>query len=185
MILTRGIWARLAALGVFTALAQLSFFSEVHVIGASPDFALLVVMSLGLLGGSMTGAVAGFAIGLLIDCLMLQTMGVTALMLLTVGYLAGRYRENAGVPTRGAAVLLAGALTLLGALVFAFLQLMIGLEADVSPLVARDILVVTALGMILVTPVRAAVRRLLRPALIEDRPRTPRPVAPAPIEIGS
>ncbi len=184
MILTPAIWARLVGLGLFTALAQLSFFSEVHVLGASPDFALLVVMTLGLLGGSMTGAVAGFAIGLLIDCLMLQTMGVTALMLLTVGYLAGRYRESAGVPTRGTAILLAGALTLLGALVFAFLQLMIGLDADVSPLVVRDIVVVTVLGMILVTPVRAGVRRLLRPALIEDRPRASRPIAAAPIEAG-
>ena len=32
-------------------------------------------MSLGLLGGSVTGAVAGFSIGLLIDCLLLQTLG--------------------------------------------------------------------------------------------------------------
>ena len=179
MILTRGIWARLVFLGLFTALAQLSFFAKLHFLGASPDFAALVVITLGLLGGSMTGAVAGFSIGLLIDLLMLQTLGASALSLLTVGYVGGRYRENIGVPKRGNVVLLGGGLTLVGALVFAFLQLMVGLDADVSPLVARDILVVSLLGMALILPVLAAIRRLLRPALIDDRPRSSRPVTPS------
>lgn len=174
--------ARLAVLALVTAIAQLSFFAQITILGSSPDFALLVVMSLGLLGGSVPGAVSGFSIGLLIDMLSFETLGATALTLLTVGYLAGRYRETLGRPTRGATALLGGGLTLTAALLFAGIQVLLRVGADVSPIVARDMVVVSLLGAALAVPVLAGVRRLLRPALIEDRPRSSRPVAPAPVE---
>jgi len=182
MILTPPILVRLAAIALFTAILQLSFFAQLDFWGASPDFALLVVMSLALLGGSMHGAVAGFSIGLLIDTLSFGTMGATALTLLAVGYLAGRYRETLGWPTRGTTVLLAGGLTLMACLLFAGIQVLLRVGADVSPLVIRDMIVVTILGMVLAVPVFAGIRRLLRVALIEDQTRSRRPVAPAPIE---
>jgi rod shape-determining protein MreD len=183
VILTWRIWLRLAGLALFTAVAELSFFGKISILGASPDFATLVVLALGLLGGSVAGAVAGFAVGMLIDTLMLgQTVGVTALTLIAVGYLAGRYRESLGRPSRKTVALLGGALTFVASLVFAFLQLMLGLEADVSALVLRDMVVLSALGAIFAVPVLAGVRLLLRPALIEDRPRVSRPVAPSPLE---
>ena len=67
MILTRPIVIRLVLLGVAAAVLQVSFFSEIRILGSSPDVAILVVMSLGLLGGSLSGTVAGFSIGFLID----------------------------------------------------------------------------------------------------------------------
>ncbi|MGZ5340307.1 MAG: rod shape-determining protein MreD [Solirubrobacterales bacterium] len=183
MILTWRIMVRLGLLALFTVMAELSFFGKLSILGTSPDFATLVVMSLGLLGGSVTGAVAGFSIGLLIDTLTLETLGATALTLIAVGYLAGRYRESLGVPNRGTTALLGGGLTMVAWLCFAFLQLMLGLEADVSPLGGRDIVVASLLGALLAVPVQAGVRRLLRPALIdEDRPRASRPVAPTAVE---
>jgi hypothetical protein len=71
MILTSGIIVRLAVLGAFVAIAQIVCFSKMDVFGSQPDVILLVVISLGLLGGSLTGAVAGFSIGLLMDSLLL------------------------------------------------------------------------------------------------------------------
>ena len=73
MILTPGIIARLAVLGALVAVAQVVCFSKMDIFGTSPDVALLVVISVGMLGGSLTGAVTGFSIGLLIDCLLLET----------------------------------------------------------------------------------------------------------------
>jgi len=66
VILTPGIIARLVALCAFVAVAQVVCFSKMVVFGSSPDIALLVVFSLGVLGGSLTGAVVGFSVGLLI-----------------------------------------------------------------------------------------------------------------------
>src|ERR1044072_1631919 len=100
MILTRTIYLRLAALGLLTVLVQLSFASGVTGSGAHPDFAGLVVTSLALLAGTLPGAVAGFVLGLAIDTLLFETLGATALALLTAGYIAGRCRQPPGKPTR-------------------------------------------------------------------------------------
>ena len=178
MIITGGIWLRLVLLGLAAVILQVSFFSGLDILGSSPDGALLVVMALGLLGGSLTGAVAGFAIGFGIDCLLLQTLAATSLPLMAVGYAAGRYREGFGRPTRAATMLLGGALTLLGVAVFGAIQIGLGVDADVSTIVIRDAFVKTLLGALLALPILWLVRLLLRPALIDERParrRTGRP----------
>jgi rod shape-determining protein MreD len=169
VILTPPITARVIALGAFIAVAQVTCFAKMDVFGTSPDVALLVVISLGLLGGSLTGAVAGFSIGLLIDCLLLETLGGFALAMLSVGYVAGRYRETVGRPTRGAAVLLGGALTLLGALLIAAIQIGTGVDANVSFLVVRDAIVKSLIGAALAVPVLLLVRLVVRPALVDER----------------
>jgi rod shape-determining protein MreD len=175
MIVTPAIWARLAALGIVAAILQVAFFSKVTFLGSSPDVLLVVVIALGLLGGSVAGAVGGFSLGLLVDSLLLQTLGASSLALLAVGYLAGRYRESFGRPTREATVLLAGALTLLGVTALAAIQVMLGVESNVSHLIIRDAILKSLMAMALVLPIYIGTRRLLRPALIEEkRPRAGR-----------
>lgn len=184
MILTPGIIARLAVLGALVAIAQVVCFSKMDVFGTSPDIALLVVFSVGILGGSLAGAVTGFSIGLLLDCLLLETMGAFALTLLSVGYVAGRYRETLGRPTRGAVVLLGGSLTLLGAVVIAAIQIGTGIDANVSFLVVRDALVKSLVGALLAVPVLWVVRLVVRSALVDERRAARRTSAPRPVESG-
>src|SRR5205823_2505154 len=52
-----------------------------------------LVAAVGLLCGSQAGAAFGFAVGLLLDLALLQTLGVSSLLLVTIGYGAGRLRE--------------------------------------------------------------------------------------------
>ncbi|HEY6652985.1 MAG TPA: rod shape-determining protein MreD [Solirubrobacterales bacterium] len=184
MILTPGIIARLAVLGALVAVAQVVCFSKMDIFGSSPDVALLVVISVGLLGGSLSGAVTGFSIGLLIDCLLLETMGAFALTMLSVGYVAGRYRETLGRPTRVAVALLGGSLTLLGALVIAAIQIGTGIDANVSFLVVRDALVKSLIGALLAIPVLLVVRLVVRSALVDERTAARRTPAPRPVESG-
>jgi rod shape-determining protein MreD len=184
MILTRGIIARLAVLGMLVAVAQVVCFSKMDVFGASPDVAILVVISVGLLGGSLSGAVTGFSIGLLIDCLLLETMGGFALTMLTVGYVAGRYREAVGRPTRAAVALLGGGLTLLGAMVIAAIQIGTGIDATVSFLVVRDALVKSLIGTVLAIPVLLLVRLVVRSSLVDERRAARRTGAPRAVESG-
>jgi rod shape-determining protein MreD len=169
MILTRGIVVRLALLGAVAAIAQVVCFSKMVVFGSSPDVVALVVFSLGVLGGSLTGAVAGFSIGLLIDCLLLETLGGFALALLSVGYVAGRYRETVGYPTRGAVPLVGGALTLLAAAVIAGVEIGTGIDATVSLIVVRDAVIKTLIGAVLAIPVLWTVRLVVRSALVDER----------------
>ena len=170
MILTRQIWVRLGALVLLSALLQVTFFAQVKLFGVSPDGAALIVMSLGLLGGSVAGAVGGFSIGLLIDCLLMQTLGAFGASLMTVGYLSGRYRESVGQPNRPTVVLLGAGFTLVAVLAFAAIQIGIGVDADVSTRIIGDALLKTLLGAMFSLPLYLAVRLVLRPALVEDRP---------------
>ena len=169
MIITPQIAARIAAIVLLGVLLQLSFFSELELFRTSPDVLPALVVVLGLLGGSMLGAVAGFSIGILVDSLVVGTLGASSLVLLSVGYLAGLYRERFDVTSSLVPLLLCLGLTLVAEVGYAAVALMLGVEAPVSVDVVRDILVKSIFAFFLAAPIYLAVRRALRPALIEDR----------------
>ena len=172
MIVTPRIAIRLALIVIVAVILQLSFFSFLSILGATPYVVPVVVVSLGLLGGGVVGAVCGFFAGLLMDSLLLQTLGVSSLVLLSIGYLAGRYRE--GFEIRGAVVpaLLTGGFTIIAATGFAAIELMLGVDATVSLLVVREILVQALLATLLAFPLYPLVRRALGAALVDYQPRS-------------
>ena len=159
---------RLILLGLVAVLVQESAISQVTVFGVSADLTPLVVMSVGLLCGSLTGAVFGFFTGLLIDLVLVQTLGVTSLLYIAIGYWAGRLRElrdpsHELVPLAGAA--LASAFAGLG---MALIQFLLGVDAPVSFLLLQQILIVVLVNTLIALPVHALVRRIVRPVLPED-----------------
>ncbi|MET0559976.1 MAG: rod shape-determining protein MreD [Solirubrobacterales bacterium] len=177
MILTSKIVVRLVAIGLLTVILQLSFFSQVTLFHTSPDILPAVVVSFGLLGGTMTGAVSGFALGFLLDCLLVQPLGGGSLVLLTVGYLAGLFRERFEIHSPLVPPLLCMTLTLFAELGFGALALMVGIDSEVSTLVVRDMLIKSIFAFFLGWPIYLGLRRLLRPALVEEpivRPRSGR-----------
>jgi rod shape-determining protein MreD len=85
------------ALTVFVvAIMQVSAFSAISIGGAGPDVLLVTLVAIALLRGSITGAVAGFLAGLIVDVTTLGTLGLTSLLLTLAGYWAGRYGETTG-----------------------------------------------------------------------------------------
>ncbi len=178
MILTPKIVARIAAIGLIGVLLQLSFFSQVELFHVSPDILPALVVCLALLGGSLTGAVAGFSIGLFLDCLLVEALGVSSLVLLSIGYLAGLFRERFEIHNSLVPALLCMGLTLAAELGFAAIQLLLGIDAPVSVLIVRDMLLKSVYAFFLGWPLYLLVKRLLRPALVEEpklqRRRQPR-----------
>ena len=168
MIVTPKIFARIAAIVVLGVILQLTFFSRVAVFHTSPDVLPALVVALGLLGGSMTGAVAGFSIGLLVDCLLVEALGASSLVLLTTGYLAGLFRERFVIHSALVPPLLCAALTLFAEIGYGAVQLMLGIDSGISPLIIRDILLKSVYAFFLGWPIYLVVRRLLRPALVDD-----------------
>lgn len=168
MIVTRTTALRIALILLATVILQISFLSYLEILGASPHLVPVVVVALGLLGGGAVGAACGFAAGLLIDAALLQPLGVSSLVLLSIGYLAGRYREGFEISSSLVPPLVIGGLTLLGGAGFAALQLLLGVETAVSLLVLRELVVQALLAIGLAVPAYPLVRRVLRAALIED-----------------
>jgi rod shape-determining protein MreD len=171
VILTRGIVARIGLLLVAGVVLQLGFFSAISIFGGTPNVLPLLIVCLGLLGGAVLGAVCGFSAGLLLDSALLHTLGVSSLVLLAVGYLAGRYREAFEVSSPLVPPALAAGLTLFGSSAYAAIQLMLGVDAPVSLLVIREILLQTVISFILTIPTYPAVRWVLRPALVDGTSR--------------
>ena len=177
MILTPKIVARLVVIGLLGVLLQLTFFSQVQLFHVSPDVLPALVVAMGLLGGSLTGAVSGFAIGFLLDCLLIQPLGGASLVLIAVGYAAGIFRERFEIHSRLVVPLLCAGFTLAAELGFGAVEAMFGIETDVSVLVVRDMLVKSAFAFFLGWAIYAGVRRLVRPALVDEATvrRTRRP----------
>ena len=168
MIITRRSAIRLALLMILSVVLQVSFFSYLSFFGTTPDIMPLVVISLGLLGGAMVGAVCGFVTGLLLDSALLQTLGVSSLVLLTVGYMAGRYREGTEISNSLVPPLVIGALTTAAAAGFSAIELMLGVRTPVSLLVLREIVVQGLLAVLFAIPFYPLIRRILRPAIVDD-----------------
>jgi rod shape-determining protein MreD len=168
MIVTPKIFARLVAIVILAVLLQLSFFSRVELLHTSADVLPAVVVSLGLLGGSLTGAVAGFSVGFLVDCLLVAPLGGSSLVLLAAGYLAGLFRERFEIHSALVPPLLCMGLTLFAELGFGLVQVMLGVDAPVSALIVRDLLLKSIYAFFLGWPIYLLLRRVLRPALVEE-----------------
>jgi rod shape-determining protein MreD len=168
VILTGKILARVIVVLVLGVILQLSFFSQVTLFGVSPDILPALVVCFGLLGGTMSGAVTGFSVGLLLDCLLIAPLGGDSLVLVATGYLAGAYRERFGYPRRFAAPLLCAGLTMFAELGFGAVQAMLGIDSPVSSAVVGDMLVQSAFAFFLGWAMYVGLRRLLRPALVEE-----------------
>jgi rod shape-determining protein MreD len=175
VILTPNILARLVAIVVAGVILQLTFFSQVALFHVSPDVLPALVVVLGLLGGSLTGAVCGFSVGFLLDCLLIVPLGGGSLVLLATGYLAGLFRERFEIHSPLVPPLLCMGLTLFAELGFGAVEAMLGLDTPVSTLVIRDILLKSIFAFFLGWGIYVLLRRALRPALVEEPTARPRP----------
>lgn len=171
MIVTPPILIRLALVVFVSVLLQFGFFSQVPILGSVANLLPVVVVAIGLLGGAVAGAVTGFATGLLIDAMIGGTPGVASLSLMAAGYLAGRWREGYDIVSSLVPPLLAGALSALAALIYGGLTLTLGIDAPVSVLALREVLVQGLLGILLMIPAFPLIRRIVRPALVDDAVR--------------
>src|SRR5881394_683456 len=152
MIVTPKIFARLAAIAILAVLLQLSFFSRVEFLHTSADIL----------------PVAVFSLGFLVDCLLVAPLGGSSLVLLGAGYLAGLFRERFDIHSALVPPLICMALTLFAELGFAVMQVMLGIDAPVSILIVRDMALKSIYAFFLAWPIYFGLRRVLRPALVEE-----------------
>lgn len=159
---------RMAILAFVAVLLQLMFFAQVPVSGAIADLSPLVVMAVGLLCGAIAGATMGFSIGLMIDTALLQTMGLSSLVLIAVGYYAGRLRDTRDPQGTLAPIALGAAAAAAATIGYGIAQFMLGAEHPLNwPLVSATLSTIV-LDALIAIPVVALVRRWLTPVMPED-----------------
>ena len=159
---------RLVLLGFLTVVIQEAAVSQISIFGVSADLTPLVVMSVGLLTGSLLGAITGFGVGLFVDLVLVQTLGVTSLLYIAIGYGSGRLRELRD-PSHGLIPLALGAAaTAIAGIGMAVIQFLLGVDSPVSWLLIQQLFITILVNTLIALPVYALVRRIIQPALPED-----------------
>ena len=159
---------RLILLAFVAVVIQEAAVSQITLFGVSADLMPLVVMSVGLLCGSMAGAVFGFGSGLLVDLVLVQTLGVTSLLYIVIGYWAGRVRELRD-PSHSLVPVVAGAAaTAVAGVGMALIQFLLGVNAPVSMLLVQQIFLTVLINTLISLPVYAIVRRVIGGTVPED-----------------
>jgi rod shape-determining protein MreD len=159
---------RLVLLAFATVVIQEAAVSQISIFGVSADLTPLVVMSVGLLTGSMYGAIVGFGTGLFVDMVLVQTLGVTSLLYIGIGYWSGRLRELRD-PAHGLVPLAMGAAaTAFAGVGMALIQFLLGVDAPVSVQLVQQIFITVLVNSLIALPVYALVRRIIEPTLPQD-----------------
>lgn len=169
MIVTLKVALRIAALIFVFVLLQTTFFSMVDLLGASIWILPAAVAIFGLLGGSMVGATLGFTIGLLSDGLADGPLGTTCLVFMGIGYAAGVYRERAEVPGVVRSAAMASVATFAANAALGLLTVLLGFNGYLSAAAIPDLILQGAYAFLLAIPMFVLVRRVLRPALVDER----------------
>lgn len=160
--------ARIAALAVAVVFFQIGVVSEVPVFGVNVDLSPLVVAFAGLLCGSTLGAVTGFAVGLLVDLALVQTLGVTSLIFTVIGFWSGRLREVRDPQAALAPLLVAVAASAVSTVGYSLVEFLLGVNAPVSLELLRQIVLGVLVNAVVALPMWALVRRVVEPGMPED-----------------
>lgn len=160
--MSSGATLRGSALLFVAAMLQAVIVSSLVFGGGAPDLLLVVVVSLGLLRGSIPGAVFGFAGGLVVDLLTLETLGITSLVLTLAGFWAGRYAETSGRSRQLAPILVVGVITVLAASFALVLHYMLGEQIVVRHALVTALAPALVANLVLALPVYALVRELVQ-----------------------
>jgi rod shape-determining protein MreD len=144
------------------AMLQVAVVFRIELGNAAPDLLILVVSSIALLTGSISGAAHGFLAGVAIATFAALPLGPHALVGTIVGFAVGRVGESLITDDHPAPPLLAG--------IFATITMQIGrplVEFLVNPAIGRvdglftQAVLVTLISAVLAVPTYLVVRRIL------------------------
>ena len=155
-------WLKVGVLLFVAVLLQVSVLSAYTPLGGSADLVLVVLLAIALLRGSLVGAGAGFAAGLLLDIANLGTLGVTSLLLTLAGYWIGRYGETRAGDRFHAPYTSVAVVTVLYSLGALALRFVLGDPAPAGAVLSA-LPATVLLNLILTWPVYSLARRLLPP----------------------
>ncbi len=160
-------WSEVAKLAVALLVAtilQTTVAPHLRLLGAYPDFALIIVVCVALVKGSEIGAVFGFLTGMLTAIALMEPFGLSAFVFVLVGFLAGRYAETADLSAGFAPLLSVFAATVLANLLLAVAQFLLAREVPLGFFLGQVLAPSVVLNTLLAAPFYLVVRIWLRGA---------------------
>jgi rod shape-determining protein MreD len=147
---------------IIATLLQTTVAPFIRILGASPDFALIIIVCVALMKGSETGAVFGFLTGMMVAIALMEPFGLSAFVFVLVGYFAGRYAETADLSAGFAPLLTTFAATLVADILFAMAQFLLERQVPMGFFVARVLIPSLIINTLLAAPLYLVVRLWLR-----------------------
>jgi rod shape-determining protein MreD len=156
--------ARLGAVLLVAFLLQTTVAPNIRIMGANPDFALIIIVSVALVMGPEIGAVFGFLAGTLVAIALIQPLGLSAFAFVLIGYFAGRYAESADLSAGFAPLVAVFAATVLAGLMLAVAQALLERQVPLGFFLGRVLVPSVVLNTLLAAPLYLVVRVALRGA---------------------
>jgi rod shape-determining protein MreD len=160
---------RLAAMLIGTVLLQTTIAPHLRILGATPDFALLAVVCVGLLRGSETGAIFGFLTGVCIAVAVFDPVGLSSFALVIVGYVAGRYAETADTMSGWTPIIVVVAGTFIAELLAILMQFLLDRQVPLGFVITRVVLPRLVLNSLLAAPAYVLARLWMREGVRHDQ----------------
>ena len=131
----------LILLAIIIYFLQLNFFSWFTIAGVMPNMFIILVLFIGLFTNKNLGTIYGISIGLIIDLLTNQKIGITAVVLGIVGLLAGIFDKNFSKDNRITIMFIVAATTIATESIIYFLTYIL-LNTNIDVLVFIKILLI-------------------------------------------
>jgi rod shape-determining protein MreD len=139
---------------------QSTVFAQITLLKARPDLIYLLTVLVALMEGPASGAVMGFAGGMVEDFLLNTPKGITALSLTLLGYAVGTVRQYIVSPSALVPVIMVGGGTIVGMMFDGLVKFLLG-QLDAGWGFQLQIALLTGLYNAILTPfVFPLVRRL-------------------------
>lgn len=142
---------RLVLLVVALVVLQTTVFTQLRVFGAIPDLCLVATVAVAFEEGPQTGAVFGFASGLVLDLFLASPLGLSALANSLTGYTVGVFQTGFVRESRTMPLVLGGIGGLIGGTIFAVVGGIVG-QAGYLSLTSVRIILIAAIYDALVAP---------------------------------
>jgi rod shape-determining protein MreD len=154
--------ARLGVALLVALLLQTTVAPNMRLLGANPDFALIIVVCVALLKGAETGAIFGFLTGTLVAVALMEPFGLSAFVFVLVGFLAGRYAETADLSAGVAPLVSVFVSTFLADVLLALAQFLLARQVPLGFFLGRVLVPSLILNTLLAAPLYLVVRWWLR-----------------------
>ena len=155
---------RLGAVLLVAFLLQTNLAPNIRVMGANPDFALIIVVCVALVAGAEVGAVFGFLAGTLVAIALIQPLGLSAFVFVLIGYFAGRYAETADLSAGFAPLVAVFSATVVAGVLLAVAQSLLERQVPLGFFLGRVLFPSVVLNTLLAAPLYLVVRLALRGA---------------------